>query len=304
MTTGVRFNSGRSFFVGYGTPVPIPIELDPTQWEGAMIYASDREIYYSDGDDWVVISGAPIRRPFALEPITPTHFRQMRLSAFSTAAGASFTQTGMIFRVSLNPDMTSPILNTSVATTTGNSFTFDIGFLPAGTTFYWEGKYTATDNQESQFSKTFAQVFPALVDTPIPLIDPGAVVLALAVGPYGSAFEYTYANTNWEVYTTPTGGGSPLLAQTNTATSLNLGTFQTTVVPGNTYYWRARFATDAVVTSAWSELQSFVMDTSFLVLDGTSSPFYVGRTIRNSFNDPYTVPATVLSSDGTAYVCP
>jgi hypothetical protein len=304
MTTGVRFNSGKSFLVGYGTPVRTPIELDPAQWEGAMIYADDREMYYSDGDDWVLISGAPIRRPFALEPITPTHFRQMRLSAFSTAAGASFTQTGIIFRVSLSEDMTDPILNELVVTTDGNSYTFEQGFLPAGTTFYWQGKYTATGNQESQFSKAFAQVFPAVIDTPVPIIDPGDTVLALAVGPYGSAFGQVFSSTTWEIYTSPTGGGTPLLSQVNAATSLNLGPFQTTLTTGATFYWRARFTSASAVNSAWSELQSFVMDASFTVEDGSEVEYFVGRTIRNSFNDPYTVPATVLSSDGTPYVCP
>jgi len=286
MATGIRFNSGKSFLVGYGTRVKTPIELDPSQYEGALIYADDREMYFSDGDDWVIISDAPIRRPFALEPTTPQQFRQLRLSSFLASAGSGFTQTGIIFRVSTTSDMSNIILNQTVTSTIANSYELPIGFLPANTTFYWEGKYLATDNQESQFSKTFAQVFPALVDTPIPLNEVGSNALSLAVGPFGSAFDYLYDSTTWEIYTTPSGGGTPLLSEVNNATSLNLGPFQSTVVPGNTYYWRARFNTTAAIPSAFSALRAFVMDSSFLVRDTADTQLYVGRTVRNSFNDP------------------
>jgi hypothetical protein len=200
--------------------------------------------------------------------------------------------------------MSNIILDELVTSVSANSYELPIGFLPANTTFYWEGKYLATDNQESQFSKTFAQVFPPLVDTPVPLINAGATVLSLVVGPYGSAFDYVYASTTWEIYTTPSGGGTPLLSETNTATSLNLGSFQTTVIPGATYYWRARFNTTLSITSAFSDIRAFVMDNSFLVRDTADAQLYVGRTVRSSFNDPYTVPATVLQSDGTPVVCP
>jgi len=303
MTTGVRFNSGKSFLVGYGSPVKTPIELDPLQWEGALIYADDREMYYSDGDDWVLLSGAPIRRPFALEPITAQHKRQLRLSAFQTTAGSAFTQTGIIFRVSLSPDMTNPFFTTTVSTTTGNSYELPQGFLPTDTPFYWEGKYLATDNQESQYSKAFEQIFPPLIATPVPLNEPGELALALAVGPYESSFDFVYGSTTWELYTTETVSGPPLLAVVNNGTSVNLGAYQITLSAGATYYWRARFTNNTTITSAFSALQPFVMDTAFLVKDTADVEYYVGRTIRNSLNTPYTVPATVLSSAGTPYVC-
>ena len=304
MTTGVRFNSGRSFLVGYGAPIKTPIELDPSQFEGALVYADDREMYFSDGEDWVVISGAPIRRPFALEPFTAAQRRTLRLSGFLAAAGTAFTQTGIIFRVSLTPNMSNPILFETVTSTTASSYELPQGFLPAGTTFYWEGKYLATDNQESQFSKTFAQVFPPLIETPIPINIAGENALALAVGPYESGFNLLYGSTLWEIYTNPEGTGSPLISQTNTATSIDLGSFIGTLVADATYYWRARFTDSTTLTSAFSALQSFVMDNAFTVRDTADTQLFVGRTIRNNIGTPYQVPATVLASDGTPIVCP
>jgi len=304
MTTGVRFNSGRSFLVGYGAPIKTPIELDPSQFEGALVYADDREMYFSDGEDWVVISGAPVRRPFALEPFTAAQRRTLRLSAFQAAAGTAFTQTGILFRVSLNANMSDPILFETVTSTTANSYELPQEFLPANTPFYWEGKYLATDDQESQFSKTFLQVFPPLIETPVPINIPGENSLALAVGAYESAFGLVYGSTTWEVYTNAEGTGSPLISQNNTATSLNLGPFIGTLLAGATYYWRARFNDSTTLTSAFSAIQSFVMDNAFTVRNTADTQIFVGRTIRNNIGTPYQVPATVLASDGTPVVCP
>ena len=304
MTTGVRFNSGRGFLVGYGAPIKTPIELDPSQFEGALVYADDREMYFSDGEDWVVISGAPIRRPFALEPFTAAQRRTLRLSTFQAAAGTAFTQTGILFRVSLNPNMSDPILFETVTSTTANSYELPQGFLPAETTFYWEGKYLATDNQESQFSKTFAQVFPPVIQTPVPINIPGENALALAVGAYESAFGLVYGSTTWQVFTNAEGTGSPLVSSTNNATSISLGPFIGTLVAGATYYWQARFNDNTTLSSAFSEIQPFVMDASFLVRDTADTQLFVGRTIRNNIGTPYQVPATVLQSDGTPVVCP
>lgn len=304
MTTGVRFNSGKTYLVGYGTRVASPIALDPEQYEGALVYADDGEMYYSDGTDWVVISGAPIRRPFALVPLVPSDYRKLRLSAFDTTGSATNTQIGILFRVSLNSDMSNPFFTTTVTSTTANSYTLPSGFLAAGTTFYWQGKYLATANQESQYSKTYAQVFPALIDTPIPLNTPGTNTLVLQVGPYGSAFDLVYGNTTWEIYTNPAGSGSPLRSEVNTAVTINLGSLQATIIPGATYYWRARFNDNTSLSSTFSAIQSFVMDNSFLVRNTANTQFYTGRTVKNNFGTAYATPATVRSSNGTSYVCP
>jgi hypothetical protein len=300
---GVRFNSGKSFIVGHGIPVSTPIALVPAEWEGALVYADDGDMYFSDGDDWVIISDAPIRRPTALLPITAEHFRQLRLSAFLTGAGFTFTQTGIIFRVSLSPDMTNPILNEVVTTTTGNSYTLPANFVPPETTFYWQGKYLATGNQESQFSKVTAQVFPNPIATPVPLTQSGATSLTLSVSPFESAFGYSYGNTIWELYASTT-ATTPLITVTNTSYVFRFPDYIPTVVPGATYFWRAKFRNTTTIESNWSALRPVVMDQFFTVRDTTNVSYFVGRTIPDSLLTPFQVPSTVLSSNGTPYVCP
>lgn len=300
---GVRYNSGKKFIVGQGLPVPTPISLMPADYEGALVYASDGDMYFSDGDDWVIISDAPIRRPTALLPITAEHFRQLRLSPFLTGAGFTFTQIGIVFRVSLSPDMTNPILNQLINTTSGNSFTLPADFLPSETTFYWQGKYLATENQESQFSKTVPQVFPNPITTPVPLTQSGATSLSLAVAPFESAFGYTYGSTTWELYTSPT-APTPLLAVTNTSYLFRFPDYSPTVVSGATYYWRAKFRNTTTIESNWSALRPVTMDQFFSVRDTADAAYFVGRTIPDSLLTPYQVPSTVLSSNGTPFVCP
>lgn len=299
---GVRFNSGKAFIVGQGIPVPTPITLVPSDWEGALIYASDGDLYFSDGDDWVIISDAPIRRPTALVPTTAAHFRQLRLSPFLTGAGFTFTQIGVIFRVSLSSDMTDPILNQVVTTTSGNSYTLPADFIPSETTFWWQGKYLATDDQESQFSKTVSQVFPNPITTPVPLTQSGVTALALTVGPFESAFGYDYGSTLWELYTSPT-APTPIVAVTNTSYLFRFPDYIPTVIPGATYYWRAKFRNTTTIESKWSALRPVVMDQFFTVQDTAGTSYYVGRTIPDSLLTLYQVPRTVLNSAGTPFVC-
>lgn len=299
---GVRFNSGKSFIVGYGTPVPVPIALSASEWEGAVVYAEDGDLYFSDGDDWVIISDAPIRRPVALVPTTAAQKRQLRLSSFLSGAGFTFTQTGVIFRVSLNPDMTDLILNETITSTTENKYDLSSTFLPGGTTFYWQGKYLASGNQESQFSKVSAQEFPNRITTPVPLTLSGATSLSLAIGPFESAFGFEYGTTTWEIYTSTT--GSPIVTAVNTALIFRFPDYTPTVIPGATYFWRARFTDITTITSNWSELRPVTMDQFFTLRDTANAPYFVGRTIPNGLGTLYSVPAVVLDSNGNPFTCP
>lgn len=299
---GVRFNSGKSFIVGYGTPVPVPIALSAVDWEGAVVYAEDGDLYFSDGDDWVIISDAPIRRPVALVPTTAEQKRQLRLSAFLAGAGFSFTQTGVIFRVSLNPEMTNLILNETIVSTTENKYDLPLTFLPGGTTFYWQGKYTATGNQESQFSKIVAQEFPNRITTPVPLTLSGATSLTLSIEPFESAFGLNYGSTTWEIYTSTT--GSPIVSATNTSLLFRFPDYTPTVIPGASYFWRARFTDTTTISSEWSALRPVTMDQFFTLKSTLEVPYFVGRNIPNSLLTLYQVPRTVLSSNGTPYICP
>ena len=296
-----KLMSGRSQAIGIGYRVPVPIELDPRVHEGWFVYGDDQNCYFSDGASWVIVSSGAVRRPTGLEPLNAFQRRQLRLSKFSAAAGLGYTQVGVVFRVSLFEDMRDPFFTEVIESTTASSINLPQGFLPAGTTFYWQGKYLATENEESQYSKTLAQVFPDLVEKPVPLTGDGASTLVLQVKPYESAFEYIYGSTSWQVF--GSAGSSLLLDTQNGSTVLNLAEFHEIFATGQTYYWRARFNDTTTISSEWSDLRSFVMDAFFTVRSTSDARLYVGRTIPNGFNNLYTVPAAVLNSDGVPHVC-
>ena len=45
--------SGKSLTLGRGIPQAFPITLDPAAFEGAMVYADNGELRYSDGTNWL-----------------------------------------------------------------------------------------------------------------------------------------------------------------------------------------------------------------------------------------------------------
>ena len=44
--------TGKNQLLGYGIPQPFPITLDPVPYEGALIYADNDKVYFSDGVAW------------------------------------------------------------------------------------------------------------------------------------------------------------------------------------------------------------------------------------------------------------
>ena len=44
--------TGKNQLLGYGIPQPFPITLDPVVYEGALIYADNDKVYFSDGVAW------------------------------------------------------------------------------------------------------------------------------------------------------------------------------------------------------------------------------------------------------------
>ena len=47
--------TGRSQLIGWGNPVAFPITLDVVVYEGAVVYADNGNVYYSDGTTWTAI---------------------------------------------------------------------------------------------------------------------------------------------------------------------------------------------------------------------------------------------------------
>ena len=56
-----RFGSltGRALLIGHGVPQTFPIKLDPVTFEGAVIYADNGELRYSDGTSWLPLGTGP-----------------------------------------------------------------------------------------------------------------------------------------------------------------------------------------------------------------------------------------------------
>jgi hypothetical protein len=296
--SNAKYNSGRARFVGIAIPTPSPIDLSPSEFEGALAYGDDNDMYFADGTDWVSISGTPIRRPAPLEPVTEIQKRTMRLSPFLVSPGYTFTQEGVVFVASLNADMSGPFLTETVVSETANSYLIDLGVgVTSGQTFYWQGKYLASDDNESKFSRIFAQTYPFPIKTPVSTVPVGVEVGSLQITEYESGFEYPYGSTDWEIYTTSIPSGSPVVAANNNASTLALGDYIESLDIGETYYWRARYKDNSTNVSEWSTMNGFIVVDAFTVEDLDDNVFKPSVIVLSANNGQYIVGMTVLDSN-------
>lgn len=292
---------GRGGFIGWGDPMPVPIPLDPARYEGAMLYAVDGNIYYSDGSEWRLYTSVPVNRPYALVPRTSAERRMMRLSGFSPGFGYGYlTQIAVIFEVSLNQDMSDPILFEVIESTSANSRTIELDtLLDEGQPFYWRGKYIATENQESAFSLPYRQIYPYAIDPVAPITAVNAMVARLRVGPYVSAFGFPYARTEWEIYAADEGApGARVLELTTFAPFVDLIAYRDQLIEP-AYYWRARHVELGGRTSPWMDARRFVMAPLFQLKDLVGNVVFVSREVLDSRSNPYILPNTVRDSAGT-----
>jgi hypothetical protein len=44
---------GLTSVLGQGSKIPTPINLDPQNFEGAIVYGDDSFVYYSNGTQWI-----------------------------------------------------------------------------------------------------------------------------------------------------------------------------------------------------------------------------------------------------------
>ena len=51
--------SGKNLVIGHGIPQTFPIQLDPAPFEGALVYADNGELRYSDGTNWLTTGTGP-----------------------------------------------------------------------------------------------------------------------------------------------------------------------------------------------------------------------------------------------------
>lgn len=291
---------GRGGFIGWGDPIPVPIPFDPTRYEGALLYAIDGNIYYSDGAEWKLYTSVPVNRPYPLVPRNSAERRIMRLSGFTAGFGYNYlTQTSVIFEVSLNQDMSDPILFEVIESTSANSRIIELDtLLDEGQTFYWRGKYTATENQESAFSLPYRQVYPYAIDPIQPLIAENAMVARLRISPYVSAFSFPYARTEWEIYSVgQSGPGERVLQLTTFDSFVDLISYRDQLTEP-AYYWRARHVELGGRASPWMNSRRFVMAPLFQLKDLVGNVVFVSREVLDSRSTSYILPNTVVNSTG------
>jgi surface protein len=238
MSSGVRYNSGRQRFLGPILETELPITLDPQQYTGAIVYANDGNLYFSNGVDWVIpVDRVPIARPIGLSPTTPTQQAQLRLNAYFSAI--DLPQTGAYFEVSLTESFTSPLFT---RTLTGEGiFQYQMLYpedgIEPGTTFYWRGRYVSGAEQ-SAFSIPIQQTFPDLIAQPTQISPAGSIQGAVTISDYESPFGLIFVQTEVEFYDET--GVTLLETVTDTTFGVNQFTIPATLTEGTTYTWRAR----------------------------------------------------------------
>ena len=244
--------SGRTPVIGQALPQVEITDVDPVYHEGSFAYGDDGIMYYSNGEEWTTSESPPIRTPSALAPTKSKHHRQLRLTKFLVSSGFSFTQEGVVFDLSLtlifNP---ATIIRYSITSTTASSYDITleeaarIG-LVEGQVYYWQGKYLASDGQESGYSKPQALVFPKRVDTPTPITRDNTRTNLLAISPYASAFDIPGVATVWELTIISSGVKQLITNNENTLNTLNY------ISADTAYSWRAKYKDAFAAESDWS----------------------------------------------------
>jgi len=59
---------GAGRFIGRGVPTQVPIDLDPAEWDGALLYGEDSALWWSDGVEWR--TSAEATRSLTVESMT------------------------------------------------------------------------------------------------------------------------------------------------------------------------------------------------------------------------------------------
>jgi surface protein len=259
----VKFLSGRDRFVGFGLITDIPITLDPTQYEGAMVYGVDKRMYYSDGNVWIKLLEVPIDQPAALPPITAEQQLRLRLTAFRSSVG--YTHSSTEFRIYRNKntlDPSNPLLKSEVKQRNINlpDPDYDLTYLQLGLDdlatlggfggeYWWTGTYYG-GGFSSDPSVSFRQFFPKELQDPIAITADLATADAVRIDPFETAFPqvFVYDGSRVELYEVAQDGGqgaqigSGINYGSGDSLALN-GELDITALPtkdGVPYFWRAQ----------------------------------------------------------------
>ena len=278
LSDGNRFLRKGARFIGQGhsTAAPLAATLPPENFEGAVAYADDGKLYYSDGNAWIIPSDdAEVSRPAPQIPTNPEQASQLRLSPFRSPAGLA--QTGIVFEISDNGvDFDTPLVRpvTDPFASLYQVLHPEDGIGP-GDEIFWRGLYTATDGGQSAFSLPFRQVFPELITTPSPITRQNAITGTVTLSDYDSpdVFDVLYSQTEVEFYAVDAipGVDTPITTVTHedgAITSVPLPPLS----PGGSYIWRARYGgrvnvSAPLVHSNWSASRTIFIGAASIILE-------------------------------------
>ena len=69
MPSNFRTTSGKSKTIGHAYATPFPITLDPSPYEGSIIYADNDKLYYSDGASWIEVGSSGATSKDIIAPV-------------------------------------------------------------------------------------------------------------------------------------------------------------------------------------------------------------------------------------------
>lgn len=58
--SGLKYNSGKSKNIGHATPVDRS-NLNPSLYEGMVVYDVNKQLYYSNGSIWILVQPANVQ---------------------------------------------------------------------------------------------------------------------------------------------------------------------------------------------------------------------------------------------------
>ena len=309
LSEGQRFFRRGSNFVGIGRPLETPLETNyrPEDFQGALAYANDGLMRYSDGTAWIIpTDDAVILRPAALEPTNATQQSQLRLTPYRSPDGA--VQAAVQFQIAQNGSFE----NALERTVEGENETLyqvlypEDGFEP-GDEITWRGRHLGDGGEQSEWSLPFTQFFPELITRPEPVTRRNAVAGAVRATDYESpeVFDLSYVETQTEFYDedATVGADAPVATVTHTDGALTEMT-DPPLESDRRYLWRSRyvgqanFASEDVI-SEWSPDRPVFLGAGSIVLEFDVT-LATDRTVRvplGSVDEP--VDVTVDWGDGT-----
>lgn len=303
MSSGIKYGTGRGKYIGQSIVYPVPIPLKAEDHKGACVYASDGQIYYSDGEIWIIpVDVNDISRPQALEPTNAVEATQLRLSNFRSAQG--YVQTGVLFEVSTSG---GPNFDTSftrlIQSPIANIYQLlypDDGFVP-GDDVWWRARYLGDQGTQSPFSLPYKQKFPEFITTPVPITKENDLAGFVEVSTFDAAYDYIYAETQFEFYS---GDGTTLLAEPTILETPPGNRVKTPDIlqEDQFYQFRARYGARAVPGapieySQWSVKRKFLNATRSLKLQ-----YDISKAINNTIGIPLggNVNVVINWGDGTS----